>query len=96
LLASNSNNKLLCQKSQKVNWWLFSCDFLKFNAKKVLITNLSFEKYQTTDFVFSYVQNNKAFVIPRFGVFLPWGYFSRVFLRLPCFLKIRGIPIILY
>jgi hypothetical protein len=96
LLASNSNNKLLCQESQKVNWWLFSCDFLKFYAKKVLITNLLFEKYQTTDFKFFYVLNNNSLVIPRFGVFLPWGYFSRVFLSLPCFLKINGILFILY
>jgi hypothetical protein len=29
-------------------------------------------------------------------VFSPWGYFSRVFLSFPCFLKIKGIPIILY
>ena len=45
---------------------------------------------------FSYVLNNKTLVIPRFGVFSPWGYFSRVFLSFPCFLKIRGISFILY
>jgi hypothetical protein len=32
--------------------WIFSCDFLKFNAKKVLITNLLFEKCQTTELIF--------------------------------------------
>jgi hypothetical protein len=52
LLASNSKNKLLCQKSQKAKEWLFSYDFLKFNAKKALSTTLSFEKCQTTDFIF--------------------------------------------
>jgi hypothetical protein len=36
---------------------------------------------------FSYVLNNKTLV--RFGVFTPWGYFSRVFLSFPCFLKIK-------
>jgi hypothetical protein len=45
---------------------------------------------------FSYVLKNKTFIIPRFGMFSPWGYFSRVFLSFPCFLKINGIPIILY
>jgi hypothetical protein len=83
LLVSNSNNMLLCQKSQKVNWWLFSCDFLKFNVKQ----QISY---------FSYVFNNKTLIIPRFGVFSLWGYFSRVFLSFPCFLKIKGIPNILY
>jgi hypothetical protein len=43
---------LLCQKLQRVTQWLFSYDFLKFNAKKTLITNLLFEKYQTTELVF--------------------------------------------
>jgi hypothetical protein len=50
-LASKGNNILLCQKSQKVIWWLFSCDFLKFNVKKALTTNLSFEKCQTTELI---------------------------------------------
>jgi hypothetical protein len=31
---------------------VFSCDFLKFNVKKVLITNLLFEKCQTTELIF--------------------------------------------
>jgi hypothetical protein len=44
----------------------------------------------------AYVLNNKTLIIPRVGVFSPWGYFSRVFLSFPCFLKIKGIPIILY
>jgi hypothetical protein len=30
-------------------YWIFSCEFLKFNAKKVLTINLLFEKYQTTE-----------------------------------------------
>jgi hypothetical protein len=29
-------------------------------------------------------------------VFSLWGYFSRVFLNFSCFLKIKGVPIILY
>jgi mannitol-specific phosphotransferase system IIBC component len=45
---------------------------------------------------FSYVLNNKTLVIPRFGVFSPWGYFSRVFLGSPYFPKIKGISFILY
>jgi hypothetical protein len=44
---------------------------------------------------FSYVINNKTLVIPRFGVFSLWGYFSRVFLSFPCFPKIKGISFIL-
>jgi hypothetical protein len=35
-----------------VTHWLFSCDFPKFNVKKALITNLLFEKYQTTELIF--------------------------------------------
>jgi hypothetical protein len=46
------NDRSLCQKSHKVTFGLFSCDFLKFNVKKTLITNLPFEKYQTTELVF--------------------------------------------
>jgi hypothetical protein len=42
----------LCQKSQKVNWWLFSGDFLKFNVKKALSIILLFEKCQTANFLF--------------------------------------------
>jgi hypothetical protein len=45
---------------------------------------------------FSYVLNNKTLVIPRFGVFSLWGYFSRGFLSFSCFPKIKGIPFILY
>jgi hypothetical protein len=50
-LVSKGNNMLLCQKSQKVIWWLFSCDFLKSNVKKALTTNLLFEKCQTTEYI---------------------------------------------
>jgi hypothetical protein len=32
--------------------WILRCIFLKFNAKKVLITNLLFEKCQTTEITF--------------------------------------------
>jgi hypothetical protein len=39
-------------KITKKAYWIFSCDFLKFDAKKVLITNLSFEKCQTTEITF--------------------------------------------
>jgi hypothetical protein len=42
---------LLCQKSQEVIWWLFSGDFLKFNVKKELTTNLLFEKCQPTELI---------------------------------------------
>jgi hypothetical protein len=45
---------------------------------------------------FSYVHNNKTIVIPRFGVFSPWGYFSRVFLRFPCFSNLKGISFLLH
>jgi hypothetical protein len=41
---------------------------------------------------FSYVLNYKTLIIPRFGVFSLWGYFSRVFLSFPCFLKIKRYP----
>jgi hypothetical protein len=42
----------LCQKSQKKTHWVFSCDFLNFNVTNVLITNLLFEKCQTTELIF--------------------------------------------
>jgi hypothetical protein len=38
----------------------------------------------------------KTLVIPRFGVFSPQGYFSRVFLSFPCFSKLKGISFLLY
>jgi hypothetical protein len=46
------DNRSLYQKSQKVLHCLFSCDFPKFSVKKALITNLLFEKYQTTELIF--------------------------------------------
>jgi hypothetical protein len=39
-------------KITKKGYWIFSCDFLKFNDKKVLITNLLFEKCQKTELIF--------------------------------------------
>jgi hypothetical protein len=46
------DNRSPCQKSQKKTHWVFSCDFLKFNIKEVLITNLLFEKCQTKELIF--------------------------------------------
>jgi hypothetical protein len=46
------DNKSLCQKLQKKTQWVFSCDFLKFNVKNILITNLLFQKCQTTELIF--------------------------------------------
>jgi hypothetical protein len=86
---------LLCKKSQRATQWLFSHDFLKFKAKMTLTTNLLFEKCQTTELIIFYVYNNKTLVIPRFGVFSPQDYFSRVFLSFLCFLKIKGISFLL-
>jgi hypothetical protein len=79
-----------------VTKWLFSYAFLRFNAKKLLITNLLFEKYQTTELIFFYVHNNKVIVIPRVGVFLPQDYFSKIFLSFPCLHNIKGISFLLY
>jgi hypothetical protein len=87
---------LLCQKSQRVTKWLFSYAFLRFSAKKVLITNLLFEKYQTRELIFSYVHNNKVLVNPRFGVFSPQDYFPEIFLSFPCLHKIKGISFLLH
>jgi hypothetical protein len=42
---------VLCQKLQRDTQRSFSYDFLKFKARKTLITNLLFEKYQTTELV---------------------------------------------
>jgi hypothetical protein len=95
-LASNSNNRLMCQKSQKAKGWSFSYDFLKLNAKKVLSTTLFLKNVKQQISHFSYVLNNKTLIIPRVGVFSLWGYFCRVFLSFPCFIKIRGILLILY
>jgi hypothetical protein len=39
---------------------------------------------------FSYVHNNKVLVIPRFGVFSPQDYFSKIFLSFHCFHKIKA------
>jgi hypothetical protein len=62
---------LLCQKLQKKSHWVFSCDFLKFNAKKVLITNLLFEKYQTTELIFFLDSYYHIISYPK-----DWGGFS--------------------
>jgi hypothetical protein len=51
--------------------WIFSCDFLKFNAKKILITNLLFEKCQTTKLIFFQIHASISLVIPRIGVGSP-------------------------
>jgi hypothetical protein len=97
LLVSKSNNMLLCQKSQKIIWWLFNCDFLKFNVKKALTTILLFENVKQQISYFSYVLNNKTLITPRFGVFSPWGYFSGVFLRFSCFSNnLKGISFLLH
>jgi hypothetical protein len=61
----------LCQKSQKKTYWIFSCDFLKFNAKKVLITNLLFEKCQTTELIFFLSSYQHIISYPK-----DWGGFS--------------------
>jgi hypothetical protein len=45
---------------------------------------------------FSYVLHNKTLIILKVGVFLPRGYFCRVFLSFTCFLKIKGFLFILY
>jgi hypothetical protein len=45
---------------------------------------------------FSYIHNNKILVIPRFGVFSPQGYFSRIFLSFSCFHEIKGSAFLLY
>jgi hypothetical protein len=87
---------LLCQKSQKVIWWLFSCDFLKFNVKKALTTNLLFEKCQTIEHIKSRFINTKHLLSQGLGCFCPQGYFSRGFLSFPCFPKIKGISFLLY
>jgi hypothetical protein len=79
LLVSKSNNMPVCQKSQKDIWWLFSCDFLMFNAKKALTTILLFENVKQQISYFSYVLNNKTLVIPRFGLFSPWVIFLGFF-----------------
>ena len=93
MLASNSNSKLLCQKSQKAKGWLFSCDFPKFNAKKALSLPCYLKNVKHQISYFSYVLHNKTLTIPRVGVFSPWGYFCRVFLSFPCFLKNKRYPI---
>jgi hypothetical protein len=47
------DSRSLCQKLQKKTHWLFSCDFLKFNVKKVPITNLFFENVKQQNLYFS-------------------------------------------
>jgi hypothetical protein len=55
------DNRSLCQKLQKTSCWLFNFDFLKFYVKNVLITNLSFEKCQTTELIF-FLNSNKHII----------------------------------
>jgi hypothetical protein len=66
------DNRSLCQKSQKVLHWLFSCDFPKFIVKKALITNLLFEKNQKQhNLYFSLIYTNILLVIASIGVVSP-------------------------
>jgi hypothetical protein len=65
------NNRSLCQKSQKFLQWLFSYDFPKFNVKKALITNLLFEKCQTTELIFFLDSYLHIISYPK-----DWGGFS--------------------
>jgi hypothetical protein len=58
----------------------------------VLITNLLFEKCQTTELIFFL----DSLVIPRFGVGSPQDYFSKVFLSFHCFHVIKGSVFLLY
>jgi hypothetical protein len=70
--------------------------FQSFNAKKALSTTCHLKNVKQQISYFCYVFHNKRLTIPRVGVFSPWGYFCRVFLSFPCFLKIKGILFILY
>jgi hypothetical protein len=70
-------------------------DFQSFMSKRHLLLSCYLKNVKQQISYFSYVLNNKTLVIPRFGVFSSWGYFSRVFLSFPCFLKIKGISFIL-
>jgi hypothetical protein len=51
--------------------WIFSCDFLKFNAKKVLITNLLFEKCSNNRLIFFLDSYQHIISYPK-----DWGGFS--------------------
>jgi hypothetical protein len=69
------DNRSLCQKSQKKTHWVFSCEFLKINAKNVLITNLLFEKCHTTELIFFLDSYKHIFSYPK-----DWGGFSLGFI----------------
>jgi hypothetical protein len=58
-------------KITEKTYWIFSCDFLKFNAKKVLITNLLSEKCQTTKLIFFQDLYQHIISYPK-----DWGGFS--------------------
>jgi hypothetical protein len=58
------DSRSLCQKLQKKTHWLFSCDFLKFNVKKVPITNLFFENVKQQNLYFSLIHISILLVIP--------------------------------
>jgi hypothetical protein len=65
----------MCSKSQKKTHWIFSCDFLKLNATKVLITNLLFEKCQTIELIFFLDSYQHIISYPK-----DWGgFFSGLF-----------------
>jgi hypothetical protein len=65
------DNRSRCQKSQKKTHWVFSCDFLKFNAKNVLITNFYLKKCQTTKLIFFLDSYQHIISYPK-----DWGGFS--------------------
>jgi hypothetical protein len=71
-------------------------DFKNFMSKRHLLLSCYLKNVKQQISYFSYVLTNQTLVIPRFGVFSPWNYFSRVFLSFPCFPKIKGVPFILY
>jgi hypothetical protein len=70
--------------------------FLSLMSKRHFLLHYYLKNVKQQISYFSQVFINKTLVIPRVGVFLPWGYFCRVFLSFTCFIKTKGILLILY
>ena len=87
----------LCAKNhRKLRSGYLVMIFLSLMSKRLFLLHYYLKNVKQQISYFSYVLINKTLVIPRVGVFLPWGYFCRVFLSFTCFIKTKEILLILH
>ena len=87
----------LCAKNhRKLRGGYLVMIFLSLMSKRLFLLHYYLKNVKQQISYFSQILLNKTLVIPRVGVFLPWGYFCRVFLSFTCFIKTKEILLILH